>query len=268
MQFFDQFSKKQLIAAHRGYRACYPENTLCALEAARGRCDFIEIDVRLSRDGVPVVIHDADLYRTSNGEEVAGRLDKHSLAVADWSLAQLQSLDMGSWFLVKDPFGCLQQGTITPEELCPHLPQPILTLQELLAWTKRNRIPVNVEIKDCGGDAALVVDPMLGVINQADCIQQILISSFQHDYLARIRQLSQDLALAALFEGAPPAGLINYLQQLTVCAYHCDPAGVSRELVDSCTKEGITTCVYTINDRQQQEQLFAMGVRAVFADFL
>src|SRR5512134_1609461 len=78
-----------LVWAHRGASAAAPENTMAAFRAAEAAgADGIELDVHLSRDGVPVVIHDATLERTTTG---TGR-------VAARSVAALQSLDAGSWF--------------------------------------------------------------------------------------------------------------------------------------------------------------------------
>lgn len=74
-----------LIIGHRGARALEPENTLRALRRGMRCADYVEIDLRLSRDGVPVVIHDAALDRTTNGTG----------PVADRTLAELRSLDAG-----------------------------------------------------------------------------------------------------------------------------------------------------------------------------
>ncbi|GHF26075.1 glycerophosphodiester phosphodiesterase [Pseudolysinimonas yzui] len=77
------------IAAHRGDRASAPENTVPAFEAAvAGGADFVEVDVQLTVDGYPVIIHDATVDRTTTGTG----------AVADLTLAEIRTLDAGSWF--------------------------------------------------------------------------------------------------------------------------------------------------------------------------
>src|SRR5690606_26173734 len=77
-----------LIAGHRGDRSAAPENTLPALQGALdGTMVYVETDIRLSADGVPVLIHDATVDRTTDG----------SGKVSDLSLAELQKLDAGSW---------------------------------------------------------------------------------------------------------------------------------------------------------------------------
>jgi len=82
-------AKRTLILAHRGASAEAPENTLAAFNLALQQgADGVELDVRLSADGVPVVIHDVRLERTTNG---AGRVDA-------LGARELRRLDAGSWF--------------------------------------------------------------------------------------------------------------------------------------------------------------------------
>lgn len=79
-----------IIIGHRGARAIRPENTIAALREGSRCSDYVEIDLRLSRDGVPVVIHDPTLDRTTNG---IGR-------VSDHTLAELRELDAGEGELI------------------------------------------------------------------------------------------------------------------------------------------------------------------------
>ena len=107
------------IMAHRGYRARYPENTLVAFQAALDAgVQMIELDVALSRDRKLVVIHDATLERTTNGEG----------AVSDHTLAQLKQLDAGGWF--------------HPRFAGEHLPE----LSEVLDLAD-GQVLINIEIK-------------------------------------------------------------------------------------------------------------------------
>jgi len=93
---------RPLVIAHRGDSSRAPENTL---DAARlgwdAGAEAWELDVQLSRDGVPVVIHDESLLRTT---DVAGRFagdvrEPAGFLVSDFDLAEIRSLDAGSWFL-------------------------------------------------------------------------------------------------------------------------------------------------------------------------
>lgn len=85
------------VVAHRGASGDAPENTLAAIrEAARQEADWVEIDVVLSKDGVPVLLHDTNLARTTDVEEkFPGR---EPWLVEDFTVAELKQLDAGSWF--------------------------------------------------------------------------------------------------------------------------------------------------------------------------
>ncbi len=268
--FFDRFSPQPLSIAHRGYRACYPENTLCAFEQSLGRAPMIELDVRLSGDGVAVVFHDAGLSRTTNAGQLSGELGLTSLDLCDWRLDQLRRLDLGSWFLEADPYGMLRRGYIDRTYLAALMPQRILTLRELLAWAMANNMPLNIEIKDMGRTPmdGLIVAEVLGDIRSAGAGNLVLLSSFRHDYLQTCRHLFPEIAIAALQEGAHPPDLIRSLQTLGVCAYHPENNLVDATLVKVLRAANLHVNVFTVNDPDRQQQLYRWGVTGIFTDFL
>lgn len=267
--FWRQFPARPLIIAHRGYRACYPENTLCGFAHSLGRCDMIELDVQLSRDGEVVVFHDDDLDRTSNGAAVAQELGLTTLRLGDWSLAQLRRLDAGSWFLAVDPFATLARGLITRDQLLALMPQPIPTLCEVLAWAKTHALPLNVEIKDMGQVRTneLLVTAVVREIQASGTNDLVLLSSFNHDILRGCRLLAPEIATAALQESSHPPNLIEYLHALGVQAYHPEEAMTDQSLVAELRATGLRVNVFTVNDRTRQQQLFAFGVSGIFTDF-
>ena len=269
MTFFDRFSDAHLIGAHRGFRACRPENTLSAFAASIGRCHFIEIDVQISRDGIPVVFHDSTLRRTSDAALIVGRFGIKSLRINTWDLSRLKELDIGSWFLAADPFGTLAAGTTSVTELEPLLPQRILTLAELLEWAVRHQMPVNIEIKDQRHTrfdqhaASLVLD----VIQRTGAASMVLISSFNHDYLVQCKAMAPHISIGVLQNEQHPPDLVQYLQALGAAAYHPADAITSRELIRTLRAAGFGINVYTVNDKQRQRDLFDFGATAVFTDF-
>ncbi|GAB3454446.1 hydrolase [Streptomonospora sediminis] len=117
-----------LDVAHRGASAYAPENTLAAIDAAdRLDATTVELDVQRTKDGELVIIHDTDLQRTTDAEEVfPGR---GSYAVADFTLAELQRLDAGSWF------GAEFAGEGLP------------TLEQALQRLRRHRLNLLLEVK-------------------------------------------------------------------------------------------------------------------------
>ena len=95
---------RTLNIAHRGARSIAPENTLAAaLKALQSGADLWELDVVMTADGEPVVIHDKDLSRTSNVESVFP--SRRPWLVHEFSLEEIRRLDFGSWFKAMDPFG-------------------------------------------------------------------------------------------------------------------------------------------------------------------
>jgi glycerophosphoryl diester phosphodiesterase len=148
--------------AHRGASGYAPENTHLAFELAiEMGADKIETDVQLSADGELVLFHDAAVDRTSNG----------SGALADFTLAELRTLDTGAWF---------------GEEFAG---QQIVTLAELLE-TYLDRIPLVLEIKE---PRAAV--PMMGEIPQTERIE---ITSFDWDALRLARAQNEKFTFGFL----------------------------------------------------------------------
>ena len=267
--FFNRFGGQPLIIAHRGYRACYPENTLCAFEQSLGRCHMIELDVQLSADGVAVVFHDDTLTRTSNAAAVAANFGQASLVLRDWPLAALRRLDIGTWFLEADPFGTIHHGTVEPAQLRACMPQRVLTLREVLAWATANRLPLNIEIKDSGRyrKAHPIVPVVVNEIREAGATGQVLVSSFRHQFLRTCRQLAPEIALAALQEGGHPPDLLHYLRGLGVSAYHSENGITDAALVNALRSAGLQVNVFTVNEPARQRQLFTFGVTGIFTDF-
>lgn len=270
MNVFKPFQNRQrLVGAHRGFRSIRPENTLSAFEASLGHCDFIELDVQMSRDGVAVITHDDELGRTCNALETAVRLGKKSLRVDDWDLSELRQLDFGGWFLRTDPFQTIAKGGVVPETIQQILPQQILTLAELLDWRARVEIALNIEIKDQLGGAhdTTVVNAVVSAIDKANCTGEILISSFRHDYLRQVRQQLPGIPLGALQEDEHPDDLISYLTELRVDAYHPDVEITSGDMIGDLRRNGFLVNVFTVNDKAIQEQLFVDGATSVITDF-
>jgi glycerophosphoryl diester phosphodiesterase len=266
MEFSRLLNRTGLIAAHRGNRAVAPENTLFAFEKSIGKCDFIELDVQLSRDGVPVVIHDETLARTSDVASLAEFGGRHPWRVSDFSLDELKRLDAGSWFYRDDPFGEIAKGCAAPS---PSEPLRIPTLEEVLEFAGVHDLLLNVEVKGMQGPFAVdaVVASVVGTIERLQCGPRVLLSSFRHPFLERFKAAAPRLLTAALQESFHPKGLVGYLHGLGVDAYHMDDAIVTQPLVEMLRAEGFFVGVYTVNSPRRQQELFRWGVNALFSDY-
>jgi len=269
MNFLDLFEKTGLIAAHRGDRSIRPENTLSALRSSIGKCDFIEIDVQLSRDKIPVILHDETLGRISNVKEIDAFAQRYPWLVRDFSLSELQRLDYGSWFYREDPFGCISAGKVHLLEIESQC-EPLLTLEKALLFAKEEEIFINVEIKvmhDWIPDME-VVSIIANVIKRLQVEPLILLSSFHHPYMPICKELLPDTPTAVLTEEAAPENLIDYLELLQADAYHPDEQYLNEEIVKRVREAGYFVNTYTVNDPLRQKELFSWGVNGVFTDYL
>lgn len=146
-----------IVAAHRGLKSDYPENTLLAFqEALESEVDMLEFDLRLSKDGVVVVIHDETLDRTTNG----------SGQVSDYTLAELKQLDAGAWY------GPVFEGLKIPtlEELC----------NLLNAYPE---VLLNVEVKP-SRHAKEVADKAVAMLEDYGYLSRCVFTSFDAEILA------------------------------------------------------------------------------------
>ena len=266
MSFYSKLGdKKDLIAAHRGFRSIRPENTLSSFQKSLGKCDFLEFDVKITKDLIPVIIHDSSLERTSNINEHQNFKDKK--CVYNFTLKELRTLDFGSWFIKSDPFKTIQNKEVNKNDIKE---EKILTLEELLIFCKQNNILANVEIKDLADTDFddIIVEKIVDVIKKLDMSEMVLISSFNHDYLKKIDKLLPLVNKAALVEDSHPTDLLEYLKKLNVSAYNCCDEIITKEIVNLLKNESYKVNVYTVNNEKRKQELFSWGVDCIFTDFL
>jgi glycerophosphoryl diester phosphodiesterase len=165
-----------LVLAHRGASYDTPENTLAAFRRAREMgADGVELDTLLSRDGVPVVIHNMTLEETTNGVG----------AVADLDLAMLKTLDAGSHFDVQF------KGEQIP------------TLDEALEALGPDMI-VNVELKTFSWRGDGLEQAALNAIRRQKAANRAIVSSFNPFALRRFRALAPDIPIGYLYAPRTP----------------------------------------------------------------
>ena len=269
MTFFDNFTTDQLVVAHRGFRSHYPENTLAAFIASINRCNFIELDIQLSKDKVPMVIHDPTLDRTSDCKTNSNRSVVGSPKVNEWTVSQLKTLDMGSWFIEDDPFETIADKTISVKELNSQLPQIILTLEEVLQHPELKNIPINVEIKDHAGSPhdRIVAARVVEIIQNTSSEQRVLLSSFNHDYLVTSHAICPSISTAVLQKISHHIDIINHLTTIGVAAYHPYDKITDKEIIQHLRAAGFWVNVFTVNDKKRQDYLFGAGATGVITDF-
>ncbi len=224
--------KNFFVWAHRGASAVAPENTLAAFAAAEAAgSDGIELDVHLSRDGVPVVIHDATVDRTTSGKGAVSRL----------SLEELRRLDAGGWF----------SSSFAGE--------PVPTLEEVLYWAE-GRLRLNLEIKEyAAGQAILQLLPRYPHA-------RILVSSFDHKLLAALRRIDPQLPLGFLVESLFWRGAVR--RAIAAGAESLNPRAdlVSRPMLAACRRHGLAVYPWTVDTPTRIASLARQGVDGVFTN--
>jgi glycerophosphoryl diester phosphodiesterase len=224
------------IIAHRCGGALAPENTLAGLRlAARLGCRGVEFDAMLAADGVPVVIHDETLERTTTGR---GR-------VAGVDSARFVRLDAG--------------GRHHPA----FAGEPAPTLDEALRLCAKLGLWANVEIKPSAGQE---VETGRSVARHAAAAAgNILLSSFSTAALCAAAAEAAQLPHALLVEAIPDDWRAR-MAESGAFALHCSARTMSAEVLQTARDAGIPLACYTVNRREEAERLFALGITALFTD--
>ena len=275
------------VLAHRGdsYRA--PENTLDAARLGHeAGANGWEMDVRLSRDGIAVVIHDASLRRTTDvARRFAGDPRRDSgFLVADFDLEEIRLLDAGGWFV--DPSGGPRSacafgtaGRLSEARRARYASGLVRvpTLAEALTLTRDLDWLINVEIKADGLDGAALVDAALAEIEKAGVEGRTHVSSFDHDLVARAVGRLPAVSTGVLTTH-PLHRADRYAREVVGAdAYHPSTAAMSApdglglrlETIQYLRDEGLGCFVYTVNDVGRgglADRLGDAGVSGVITD--
>lgn len=226
------------IAAHRGDRSGAPENTMPAFRAALDAgMAFVETDVRLSADGVPVLIHDPTVERTTDG---TGR-------VAQLTLAELRRLDAGGW--MAPAF----RGT------------PVPTLDEFLQLLAERAGLALIELKGywTTGQVRTVTERITG----HGVHNQVILASFTHQTLVNIRGVTRELPVIVVRRTLPadPVALAHRYGAIAVLtkakAIRARPTVVAR-----MHRAGLGVLLYTLNSEQRWTDALALGVDGIVTD--
>lgn len=225
--------------AHRGASAFYPENTLEAFDGAHQLgATWVETDVMLTQDGVPVLFHDDTLERLT-GEK------KH---IAGMDYDELKRVDIGSWFDLKFKGACI-----------PTLAQGLNALTKL-------GLSLNLEIKPTlGKDKATAVGALSVLKESGFPVDRVLISSFSLTALEEAYKIAPEYAYGWLADNARDleVGLRSHIPWTSV---NLENKLATREMITSLRDQGKMVLVYTVNDPVRAKTLFENGVVAVFAD--
>lgn len=260
------FLDRPLNIAHRGASSLAPENTLSAArKALEVGADMWELDVQMTADGELIIIHDSTLNRTSNVEEVFPH--RRSWQVHEFTHDEIRQLDFGSWFIEQDPFGQIAGGMVTEGEVGSYIREPAPTLEQALYFTLKHNWLVNVEIKDLSekpGDSQ-IVDKVITLVEELNMVDMVLVSSFNHSYLAQIGAVYPQVATGVL-DTKPHPRPASLLRKLKARTYHPRRSFIRLKDITKLKGLGFGVNVRTINDRKTMERLVKAGVSGIFTD--
>ena len=229
--------------AHRGAGKLAPENTLAAFRlGARHGYRMFECDAKLSADGVPFLLHDATLERTTNGRGMAGQL----------SWAELSRLDAGSW------------------HSRAYAGEPIASLDAVARYCLGNGYALNIEVKPTPGveslTGALVADAAarLWAHSPAGAMAPLL-TSFSPEALEAAQSAQPQLPRGLLLEQLW-TGWLETALRLGCVAVVCNQALWDTSSVRQARSAGLKMSSYTVNDEWAAERLLALGTDAIITD--
>jgi glycerophosphoryl diester phosphodiesterase len=231
-----------LIIAHRGDSAACPENTRAAFRAALAAgVDGVELDVRLSRDGVPVVCHDATLARFGGSSRSLRRIDAAVLAVSD----------VGSW-----------RSPAFAGETVPSLAE---------ALTLCRNVTVCIELKAVGGIGARayhrrLVEAVRRVVASQRAWRRVLVLCFSGAVLGLVAAADARLRRVRNCERPPRDPAAWLARQPGLHAVCCDRRILTAAMVQACHGNGVRVFAYSANRAPEADRLRRLGVDAILSD--
>ncbi|NDV25604.1 glycerophosphodiester phosphodiesterase family protein [Desulfovibrio sp. JC010] len=262
-----------LIWAHRGGRSLGPENTLAAVRKGKeAGADGWELDVQMTKDGEIILLHDLNLLRSTNAGVHPLFVGNPPLLPWRFTLAELKTLS----------------ADIFPRRFCPpkykeqpwrELPESlpddlrIPTLAEALSLSRELDMFVNVEIKDLSKAvpdslAGDIVERVLGVIRAQKMDDQVVVSSFNHDYVRRSKEIAPHILTGALTEHNFSGDPVEAVRKVNADAWHPGYRCLTDEgIVKAVREAGLAVNPYTVNEVEDMQRLTDWGVTGLVTDY-
>ena len=222
--------------AHRGFSKAAPENTLAAYrKAIELRPDFMECDVRRTKDGQLIVIHDKSVDRTTDGKGL----------VADMTMAELRELDAGSWF--------------GPEFAGEKLP----AFEEVLDLAKGQTVLV-IEIKEAGTE-----DLVVEMIRSREMSGEVMLCSFHYSVGVRLPFLDPQIPFSPIIHIPEPAGpeeavrLADEAAAVNGAIWAVNYQAITPALVDATHSANMLLEAWTVDDEADMRRLVELGVDVI-----
>lgn len=216
--------------AHRGFSGIAPENTMSAIELALAEpyVTWIEVDVQLSKDGVPFLIHDYTLNRTTNGRG----------PVKDYTWEELRQLDAGRWKSKR------------------YAGERLVSLDDFLEVIK-GRLRANIELKSQGNMYPGLENKVIDTIGKHRMEHDVVLTSFEPRVLAKVKELRNKIRTGLIIE-KKPKDLLLRLQLLQCSFLSLKYRELTAELAAKAARRGVETMVWTVDNPRNMTRLGAM----------
>lgn len=242
-----------LIIAHRGASAVAPENTLAAFtRAIKDGAEGIEFDVRLAKDGVPVVHHDETLERTGGRKE----------RICDLTSGELKRADVGSWFRRSSPESW---KTAYGRARVPTLAE---TLRHLDGFD--GRLYIELKCDDTGVES--LVRRVGELIRDSPIAPSIVVKSFRLGFIPHMRAACPDIRTAALF--APKImtilrkekHLVDIAREFGAAELSVHYSLMTKKLMKEAAKHGLPVTIWTADQPRLLRRGIKLGVNAIITN--
>ena len=225
--------------AHRGFSSRFPENTMLAFaEAEKAGCDGIELDVHLTSDGVPVVIHDEDIRRTTDGEGLVG----------SFTLSELQAFNASASWKGEHPF------------------QKIPSMEEYFEWVKGTNLMTNIELKNSIIDYPGLEEKVIAMIRRFGLEERILFSSFNHVSMQRCKRIAPEIPCGLLYS----SWIVNpgtYAAGVGVECLHPKFYSLVPETMAEIRRHNIRINAWTINEEDDIRRMAGLEIDGFITNF-
>lgn len=223
------------IVAHRGFAALFPENTMLAFQRALELgAHTIELDIHHSKEGVPVVIHDDSLNRTTTRTGLIRNLSLQDIRLAD------AGVKFGPQFV-----GC-------------HVPLLEEAL-DLCSGRARLQLELKENISEAAGKA------LLHLLKMHDMLEHTMIISFAFSNLKLIRELNREMELGFLISSSVPLASVQELGYAT-CCFNQSLVLKKPAIVNQVQALGLDIAAWTIRDEPTAKKLYDLGIRRLTSD--
>ena len=233
--------KRPIILAHRGFSELYPENSPLAFQMTveKTAADGIESDVHMTRDGVPVIIHDDTVDRTTNG----------SGYVRDHTYQQLLELDIGAW---KAPAFAGQR---------------IWTLDQLLDFCRETGMLLNLELKNDFFFYEGLEQRVIEAVTRRQMQEQVFVSSFNHLSMQKFKELCPEIRTGLLYD-KPLLRMDRYLEGTNADHIHPRYRLIQNlpELTDLFRRRGLGIYTWTVNEEADMMDMMDRGVDGIITN--